>query len=330
MAPSKLARDFTLNPDVTKGDLATLTSEAHPTGSPRQAEILGYLEQRMKAQGLTTVREAFTATVPNPAALSTTAGPVQDTLTQNVVNFYATGAGKADANCLVLLASHYDTKIVENAQYVGANDSGSSSLVLLQQLQYLKAATPAAKAALRCDVGGVWFDGEEAVLKNWNDGQTKHPAKIEDHTYGSRYAAGRLTTCAFEGNGAKCLPTEFGGKTLVAIILMDMIGSPDLHITRDGYSTRYLIDLAAEAAKSFGEATRYDAEAKSIEDDHLPYRNAGVPGLDLIDFNDLTHWHKAGDDAETVAAESMSFAGRVALAVALTAASDPIAVLSKP
>jgi hypothetical protein len=267
--------------------------------------------------------------VPNPDAL-TASGPVEPTQMRNGTNLYAFTGVVPDAPCVVLLASHYDTKEVAGTSYLGANDSGSSTVVLMQQLAYLKSKAEQAKAELTCEIGGVWFDGEEAVLTNWDDGEKIHPAKLTDNTYGSRYNAGRLTACSYEGKTAKCLPSDLGGKPLVAIILMDMIGSPDLSITRDGFSSQRLIDMAEAAAKGLDMAGRYGATSSPIDDDHIAYRKAGVAGIDLIDFNDLSRWHRAGDDPAFVSPDSMNLAGRLALAVALGAARTPRPLVENP
>jgi hypothetical protein len=327
--PSQIATDFKLNVPQANLDLAELTEAPHPFGSPRQREVLAFLEESMKAKGLATVREEFSALTPNPAALNA-AGPVQETLTKSGANLYAFTGVVPEAPCVVLLASHYDTKIVEGTSYLGANDSGSSSVVLMQQLAHVKANAEAAKKELVCEIAGVWFDGEEAVLTNWTDGERIHPAKIVDNTYGSRHAARRLTACTYEGKTAKCLPADLGGKPLVAIILMDMIGSPDLRITRDAYSSQLLVDMTVAAAKSLGMADRYGSYPQAIEDDHVAFRQAGVAGIDLIDFNDVSRWHQAGDDPAFVSTASMDMAGRLALAVALGAGKEPLPMVEKP
>ncbi len=326
---SQVAKDFTLNVPQANLDLAEVAEAAHPFGSARQQEVLAFLESAMKAKGLTTYREVFSSLTPNPESL-TASGPVQDTVMKSGTNLYAFAGVVTDPPCVVLLASHYDSKTVAGTDYLGANDSGSSTVVLMQQLTYLKSKAEAAKGELACDVAGVWFDGEEAILANWTDGEKVHPAKIVDNTYGSRHGAGRLTTCTYEGKSARCLPADLGGKPVAAIILMDMIGSPELVITRDAFSSQLLIDMAVAAANDLGMAGQYGANANPIEDDHVAYRKLDVAGIDLIDFNDLSRWHKAGDDPAFVSTDSMGLAGRLALAVALGAARTPLPLVEKP
>ncbi len=328
-SPSQVAKDFALNVPQANLDLAEVAEAAHPFGSVRQQEVLAFLESAMKAKGLTTYRELFSSLTPNPDSL-TASGPVQDTVMKSGTNLYAFAGVVTDPPCVVLLASHYDSKTVAGTDYLGANDSGSSTVVLMQQLTYLKAKAEIVKDELTCDVGGVWFDGEEAVLANWTDGEKIHPAKIVDNTYGSRYGAGRLTACTYEGKAARCLPGDLGGKPVAAIILMDMIGSPELMITRDAFSSQLLIDMAVDAASALGMSDHYGSVPMPIDDDHVAYRNLNVAALDLIDFNDLSRWHKAGDDPAFVSTDSMGLAGRLALAVALGAAQTPLPLVEKP
>jgi hypothetical protein len=327
--PSPIAKEFALNVPQANLDLAEVASAPHPFGSTRQAQVLAYIEDAMKAKGLATVREPFSALVPNPDAINAS-GPVQETHTRSGVNLYAFTGVVPDAPCVVLLASHYDTKEVAGTSYLGANDSGSSTVVLMQQLAHLKAKAEQAKAELQCEVGGVWFDGEEAVLPNWDDGEKLHPAKLVDNTYGSRHASARLTPCTFEGKNARCLPADLGGKPLAALILMDMIGSPALYLTRDAYSSQLLIDMTASAVSALELGNIFATAATAIDDDHIAYRKLGIAAIDLIDFHDLSRWHKAGDDPALVSTDSMGKAGKLALAVALGAAKTPLPLVENP
>ncbi len=317
-----LAQGFTLSPEIARADLAVYAAAPHPFGSPRQAEIIAWLETRIKEAGAMATRDPFTAETPNPAVTSDSGGPMALTVTAAGANLVASGTVRDDAPCVVALGTHFDTKIVEGLSYVGANDGGSSTVVLIQQLAYLKSQR-AKLGGVVCDVIGIFFDGEEAVLKEWTDGQLRHPAKIQDNTYGSRSLASRLTDCAYEGKKAKCLPASLGGKPLVALVLMDMIGSPDIVISREKYSTAALVALAEKGAKSLGSPDVYGRDPHGIEDDHIPFLKAGVPAIDLIDFNHVRTWHGPGDDPASISMESLAIAGKLALFTALSVASEP-------
>src|ERR1700681_1267116 len=101
-----------------------------------------------------------------------------------------------------LLCSHYDTKTFDTIRFVGANDGGSSTGLLLELARVLgQHPNLAAKIEL------VFFDGEEAYENfSGNDG-----------LYGSRYFARQL-----EGKGAKQFRSG---------ILFDMVGDRSLDVT---------------------------------------------------------------------------------------------------
>lgn len=320
------ADGFEVDKAKAAADLAEMTMAAHPFGSERQLALGTWLRSRIAETGATAKIEAFSSETPNPAALAANSGPVSATMIKNGANIYALGVVKPDAPCVIAFGSHYDTKIVEATEYVGANDSGSSSVLLLQLLAYLR--TQVDKLDVVCDLAMIWFDGEEAVLRDWYDGERLHPAKIRDNTYGSRHAAGRLKECAYEGAKAKCLPEDLGGKPLVALVLLDMIGSPGLLLARETHSTDQLVQVAVNGAASLGFKDRFSSSPTAIEDDHVPFLTTGVAAVNLIDFTHLDVWHRAGDDADLVSMESLKIAGQIAIVTALTAARTPKELLA--
>jgi Zn-dependent M28 family amino/carboxypeptidase len=48
-------------------------------------------------------------------------------------------------------------------------------------------------------------------------------------------------------------------------------------------------------------------------DDHIPFRDAGIPAVDIIDF-DYPYWHTTGDTLDKVSAESLHAVGDTLLA----------------
>ena len=50
----------------------------------------------------------------------------------------------------------------------------------------------------------------------------------------------------------------------------------------------------------------------TVEDDHLPFVEAGVPSIDIIDL-DYPQWHTAQDDLDHVSARSLQIVGDVVL-----------------
>ncbi len=303
------AADFSLDTTQATADLDFMTSSPHPLGSSRQWEVAKFLARRIEQSGARAEVQEFKADIPNAAALSMPA-PLTRTVTGRNIYAWPTTA-KPATSCVVLLASHYDTKIVEGISYVGANDSGSSSVGLLQLLRHVQNAKDSTTLnGLKCRIGFVWFDGEESTLANWSDGETSFPQKIVDHTWGSRYAASQSRT-----------------QEIAALVLFDMIGSPELRLTRDSNSSAPLMGLLEESIRALGyPADLLSAVAVPVEDDHIPFLDLGIPAINIIDFNDLSVWHRPGDDAGRINPKSIEKALRIGVLVALAAARDPQAI----
>src|SRR6267378_4332343 len=142
---------------------------------------------------------------------------------------------------IILLTTHYDTKKLDN--FVGADDGGSSTGVMLEL------------ARLLCAKHGkyaVWiafFDGEEAVRKEWKD---------PDNRYGSRQMAAKM---AASGDLKK----------IRAMILADLVGGQSLRIEREENSTKAIVDVIWETAKRLGYSDVFVDQATPVEDDHLSF-----------------------------------------------------------
>jgi Zn-dependent M28 family amino/carboxypeptidase len=188
---------------------------------------------------------------------------------------------------VVMVSGHYDTKREDNFRFVGANDGGSSAALLLE----LARALAGRKHALTYWL--VFFDGEEAV-REWT---------ATDSLYGSRHLVQKLSA-----NG------DLG--RIQAMILVDMIGDANLDIHREANSTPGLTDTVFTVAQRLGYAKNFLESPLAIEDDHIPFVNAGVAAIDLIDFNygpDNRYWHSEQDTPEHCSALSLTIVGRVVL-----------------
>jgi hypothetical protein len=184
---------------------------------------------------------------------------------------------------VVLLLTHYDTLRMEN--FVGANDGGSSTALMLELARLLCAK----KGELTIWI--AFLDGEEAFVE-WSD---------TDSTYGSRQMAAKL---ALSGET----------KRVRAVLLADMIGDRSLNIKRETASTPWLTDLVWKTAARLGYAENFVSDEHTVEDDHLPFLRRGVPAVDLIDF-DYPPWHTPADTLDKVSARSLGIVGHVVLEV---------------
>jgi Zn-dependent M28 family amino/carboxypeptidase len=209
---------------------------------------------------------------------ATPVGPVRS------VNLRAVIPGpKGTAGPRIVIAGHYDTKLFREFPFVGANDGGSSTAFLVELGRVLK------DARLAIPIELVFFDAEEAVIEWEND----------DHTYGSRHYV-------------EAARRDGSLKDVRAMILVDMIGDRDLRIMRDTNSTPWLTDVFWSAAGRLGRR-EFVAEAMAIQDDHIPFLQAGVPAVDIIDL-DYAAWHTELDTLDKVSAASLQIVGDVLLA----------------
>jgi Zn-dependent M28 family amino/carboxypeptidase len=91
-----------------------------------------------------------------------------------------------------------------------------------------------------------------------------------------------------------------------------MIGDRNLSLRRETRSTPWLTDLIWASARRLQLSRHFLDESMPIEDDHIPFLEAGVPAVDLIDF-DYPAWHTPADTLDQIAAASLQVVGDVLL-----------------
>ena len=208
-----------------------------------------------------------------------------------VRNIIAKFPGTKDG--IIVIMGHYDTNYwLRGSGYVGANDGGSSTAILLEFANQLHGAGSGGGAGKKRDgysVWLVWTDGEEAV-KTWT---------ATDSLYGTRHLAEK-----WERDGTL--------KKIKALMVMDMIGDADLNIDRDTNGTPWLLDLIYAAAERQGYQSHFYARQGPIEDDHLPFVKRGVPSADVIDldygYNNVFH-HTPQDTMDKLSPRSLEIVG---------------------
>lgn len=187
---------------------------------------------------------------------------------------------------VVVLAGHYET--LDREGFLGANDGGSSTALLLELARVLGRQQPNPLT-----VWVVFFDGEEA-FEQWSE---------QDGLYGSRYQAD-----AWRRAG---LLTR-----LKAVVVVDMIGDRGLNVRLDANSTSWLKDLVLQVAREKGYGHQFRKDERPVWDDHVPFVRAGVPAVDLIDFDygpGNRFWHTPEDTVDKLAPRSFEIVGEVVL-----------------
>ncbi len=180
--------------------------------SPGHLKAEAFLRDQFKHDQLE--EDTFTANTP--------IGPVA------MRNFIVRFPGKKDG--VIVLGTHYETNyFLRNINFVGANDGGSTTGLLLAIADQLRAELARTKTGKNLDGYSVWlvfFDGEEAI-QSWS---------ASDSTYGSRHLAAKWGRDGALGR-------------VKAFILADMIGDKDLDIQRETRSTEWLVSLVTPGRK---------------------------------------------------------------------------------
>jgi glutaminyl-peptide cyclotransferase len=249
------------------------------SGTPGNAAVREWIASELTRLGGRVERQAFRDTV---------AGQVWP-LT-NVIGRFGPTSGRR-----IALYAHFDTRpwcdedpdpAKHQAYCPGANDAGSGVAVLLEVAEQMHLRAPAVGVDL------VFLDGEDF-------GRTTQP---------DEYGRGSL-------GYARRLPPPGDAARPVAGFLFDMVGDRDLGIWDEANSAQRatnLVGLIHEAARATG-AKHFHAETRyTLIDDHVPMLDAGMPCVDIIDF-DYTAWHTSRDLPDQVSAESLAEVARVAV-----------------
>ena len=246
-----------------------------PLGSASHKKVEGYISAHLK--GGEVEDDVFTADTPEGKF------PVH--------NIIAKFPGTKDG--IIVIASHYDTNYpLRGTAYVGANDGGSSSGLLLELANQLRG-----KKRDGYSIWLVWDDAEEG-MKPENE-----VAFIDDSLYGIRHLVQKWQA-------------DETLKNIKAFLLADMIGDADLNIDRDLNSTPWLEEVVYEASTRLGYQSHFFDRQNQVTDDHIPFMQKGVPCADLIDFDygyNNIFWHTPQDTVDKLSPKSLEIVGSTIL-----------------
>ena len=206
---------------------------------------------------------------------------------------------------IIVIASHYDTNYpLRKTSFVGANDGGSSSALLLEFANQLRS-----KPREGYSIWLVWDDAEEAIKPD-----TEVPF-LDDSLYGIRHLEEK-----WEADGTL--------KKIKAFLLADMVGDSDLNIEHDSNSTPWLEDVVYEAATRLGYQSHFFARTMGVDDDHIPFMKHGIACADFIDFNygyNDVFWHTTQDTVDKLSPKSLEIVGATMLeTVSILNKMDPL------
>jgi len=183
----------------------------------------------------------------------------------------------------MLVVAHYDTTDVPG--YLGANNSAAAVGAVVELARDLRRDQRRGDRAIRF----LLTDGEEAPRPF--DGTDFYDKALR----GSRAYAAKHA------------------REIELVVLLDFIGNRTLRLRRDPSSTPSLWARLRAAAQRVGVSRVFPAGTQgTVLDDHTPFLRAGIPAIDLIDF-DYPCWQKPCDTMAKVSKASIDAAGEAAL-----------------
>jgi glutaminyl-peptide cyclotransferase len=183
----------------------------------------------------------------------------------------------------VLVVAHYDT--TDEPGYLGANNSAAAVGAVVEIARALRGDQRRGDRAVRF----LLTDGEEA------------PRPFDGSDFYDKALRGSRAYVAAHAREIK------------QVVLLDFIGNRDLRLRRDLSSTASLWEQLRAAARRVGVARVFPSGTQNtVLDDHTPFLRAGIPAIDLIDF-DYACWQKPCDTMAQVSKASMDAAGEAVL-----------------
>jgi len=200
----------------------------------------------------------------------------------------------------VVIGAHYDTRPFPDEErdpakrkipFIGANDPASGVALMMEMAHHLSTLNT------QWGIDLVLFDGEELVFGSG-------PEHEGEYFLGSK---------AFAKDYADSADAGLISYRYAAGIVLDLIAGKDVQLKQEPYSIDFAPGLVKEiwsVARRLKTKAFKDKVGRAVLDDHLPLNNAGIPSIDIIDF-DYPHWHKASDLPENCSAQSLAQVGQV-------------------
>jgi len=255
-------------------------------GTPAHAKCADYLSAKLKSYGFEVIIQNGTVTTFDKKKFNL----------KNII-----GSFKPELQSRILLCSHWDTRPWADEDtkdadkpFDSANDGPSGVGVALEVARQVSLANP------NIGVDIIYFDLEDWGTSGDND----------SWCLGSQYWSKNLHKPNYYAN--------FG-------ILMDMVGGPNAMFPKEGNSVELAsaaVEKVWKAANDIGYGNYFVSQTRHFvgTDDHLPVNKAGIPCIDIIEYNQATggfgeyhHTHK--DNMDVIDKNTLKAVGQTLLEV---------------
>lgn len=191
-------------------------------------------------------------------------------------------ARRSDVPPEIILGAHYDSRLMadrdpdpkkQQEPVPGANDGASGAAVLLELGRVLPSNS--------VPIWLVFFDAEDqGSIPGWQEWSLGARAFVDAFTLKPR-----------------------------AVVIVDMVGDTNLNILQEKQSSQRLIKEIWTVAHELGYYSYFLNERKyTITDDHVPFLEAGIPAVDIIDI-EYRYYHTSYDVPEHVSPISLNIVG---------------------
>jgi hypothetical protein len=195
---------------------------------------------------------------------------------------------KSGSGPIVMLGAHYDTRPISDREWYpearrlpvpGANDAASGVAVLIEIARVLDVERTGHQVWL------AFFDAED------RGGIDEWPYSV----------------------GANVMVKNLDA-TPEAVVIVDMVGDADQQIYFEKFSDRTLSREIWKVAARLGYERQIIPRLRhALGHDHLPFINAGIPAISIIDF-DYRYWHTLEDTPDKLSPDSLERVGRTLVA----------------
>jgi Zn-dependent M28 family amino/carboxypeptidase len=254
-------------------------------GTEGHAAQLAWMLEQLREHADTVVTDAFTHTASDGSVLE---------LTNVLASF------RPDSEHRVLLLTHWDTRPISDqaadpedrdTPVPGANDGASGTAVLLELARMMASAPPGTGVDL------LFVDGED------------YGPTSEDMFLGARrYAEGLASG---DGSGMGPARPRYG-------VLLDMVGDAEPRFPVEGYSAArapQVVQRVWGVAMSLGYGRTFTMDVGGyVNDDHVPLNDAGLPTINIIDFDygpGHAWWHTPEDTPDKLSPRTLGMVGEV-------------------
>ncbi|CAJ0950947.1 unnamed protein product, partial [Mesorhabditis belari] len=254
-------------------------------GTPQHRQVGDFLQKTMQDMGWHTEWDEFTDNTPYGVK------PFR-----SLIATYNPQAARR-----LVLACHYDSKILPGQTFLAATDSAVPCAMMLD---VAKTLTPYMYRQVAQDVSLqlLFLDGEEAFVE-WT---------ATDSIYGARHLASKLEN--------KWYPTSSSASNfelsreidrIDVFMLLDLLGAPNPRIQNaNGLGATQLFaelpNIESEirqmncVSQRIPQVFSGNVVYQAVEDDHIPFRNRGVPILHLIAAPFPSVWHQPTDNENAI------------------------------